>query len=85
MSDIVYEEDVEQLVSKIVSLIGPQGKYVESAKTALLSVTIESKKYGRLWYGDLDINDADKLTEIVKLAGPITIVDVMGTPRDWEA
>lgn len=60
---IVYEEDVEEMFEKVKSVMGPLGKYIyyegPELKTdvVLFNAILYSPKYGKLWYGDVDVTD----------------------------
>jgi hypothetical protein len=47
------EEDVEPIVKIAVEMLGPSGNMLEG-KNVTKNVTIGTKEFGKIWYGDVD-------------------------------
>jgi hypothetical protein len=47
------EEDVEPAVVTTIELFGPAGGFSED-RNALKSISIATREFGKLWYGDVD-------------------------------
>ena len=69
-------EDVSPAVKVVADVFGKVGN-METGKNVLYNVSIFSRQYGKLWYGDL-VNEgiSDKLTTLsTKLGMSLSVVD----------
>ena len=69
-------EDVSPVVKIVADVFGKVGN-METGKNVLYNVSIFSREYGKLWYGDL-VNDeiSEKLTALsAKLGMSLSVVD----------
>ena len=69
-------EDVQPAVKAVAEVFGKVGA-METGKNVLYNVSIFSRQYGKLWYGDL-INDgiSEKLSTLsTKLGMSLSVVD----------
>ena len=69
-------EDVQPAVKAVAEVFGKVG-VMETGKNVLYNVSIFSRQYGKLWYGDL-VNDgiSEKLTSLsTKLGMSLSVVD----------
>lgn len=55
------EEDVKPVVNEVVKLFGPVG-YMTTEKPVLCNVSLATKEFGKLWYGDIT-DDTPTLTK----------------------
>lgn len=49
----VYEEDIENAVTKAVGIFGPQGRMLYGEAISY-NVKISTNQHGVVWYGDLE-------------------------------
>lgn len=57
MQNRPYEEDSERIFNSMLEIMGPVGAYIYPAtKKTALGVAVESPKYGKMWYGDVDMD-----------------------------
>lgn len=69
-------EDVSPAVKVVADVFGKVGN-METGKNVLYNVSIFSREYGKLWYGDL-VNEgiSEKLTALsAKLSMSLSVVD----------
>jgi hypothetical protein len=69
-------EDVQPAVKVVAEVFGKVGN-METGKNVLYNVSIFSRQYGKLWYGDL-VNDgiSEKLTSLsTKLGMSLSVID----------
>lgn len=69
-------DDVSPAVKVVADVFGKVGN-METGKNVLYNVSIFSREYGKLWYGDL-VNEgvSDKLTTLsTKLGMSLSVVD----------
>jgi hypothetical protein len=69
-------EDVQPAVKVVAEVFGKVG-VMETGKNVLYNVSIFSRQYGKLWYGDL-INDgiSEKLSTLsTKLGMSLSVID----------
>jgi len=69
-------EDVQPAVKVVTEVFGPAGR-METGKNVLYNISIFSREYGKLWYGDL-VNEgiSEKLTTLsTKLGMSLSVVD----------
>lgn len=56
-STLPTEEDAEQMFDSMVGIMGPVGRYIyPQTRKSALNVSVESPKYGKMWYGDVDMD-----------------------------
>jgi hypothetical protein len=68
--DFKYEEDMEAAVNLAESILGKQGRMLESGKNVQHNVRIEGPRATILWYGDLDmVADAGKISLLAQKLG----------------
>ena len=67
--NIVYEEDIQKMFQKTVTIMGEIGRFIyPTTKTTYTNVVLCSNTYGRLWYGDIDAgNWATALAALTEL------------------
>lgn len=51
------EEDVQPAVNKAVELFGPVGR-MAYGKNVRHNMSVATKEFGKIWYGDIDMDDA---------------------------
>jgi hypothetical protein len=76
--NLMYEEDIEAAVDRLVSLLGPQGniRYSSNKFDVLTNMRVYSPKCGFLWYGDILITDLGKLKKFAAEFGqPIFVAN----------
>ena len=56
-------EDVQPAVNAAVKMFGPQGR-MDTGKNVLYNVSVFTKEYGKLWYGDIS---KDSIGEKIKM------------------
>lgn len=62
------EEDIQPVVNDATKLFGPVGNMILDSNVGLKkNVSIATKKYGKVWYGDL-LTDADTRAKLTQLA-----------------
>jgi hypothetical protein len=61
------EEDVQPAVEMTEKLFGVNGN-VSHVKGALLNVSIATREFGKLWYGDIEMDHADILNKLHELS-----------------
>ena len=69
-------EDIQPAVKVVAEVFGKVGN-METGKNVLYNVSIFSRQYGKLWYGDL-VNDgiSEKLTSLsTKLGMSLSVID----------
>jgi hypothetical protein len=69
-------EDVQPAVKVVAEVFGKVGN-METGKNVLYNISIFSRQYGKLWYGDL-VNDglSEKLTSLsTKLEMSLSVID----------
>jgi hypothetical protein len=69
-------EDIQPAVKVVAEVFGKVGS-METGKNVLYNVSIFSRQYGKLWYGDL-VNDgiSEKLTSLsTKLGMSLSVID----------
>lgn len=69
-------EDVQPAVKVVTEVFGPVGR-MQAGKNVLYNISIFSREYGKLWYGDL-VNEgiSEKLTTLsTKLGMSLSVVD----------
>lgn len=59
MPELVYEEDIETAFETCIKHLGPVGKI--ETKPIYYNAVLYTKKYGKLWYGDLNKMDLGQL------------------------
>lgn len=62
------EEDIQPAVAAVESVFGRQGQY---QPTPFVYVSIETSKYGTVWYGDVSGTIADVVSKAASLAGKV--------------
>ena len=69
-------EDVQPAVKAVTEVFGQVGR-METGKNVLYNVSIFSRQYGKLWYGDLvNVGISEKLTTLsTKLGMLLSVVD----------
>ena len=65
-------EDVQPAVNVAVKMFGPQGT-MEFGKSVIYNVSIFTKKFGKLWYGDLDTNNLSNRLNSLSAAINMTV------------
>lgn len=54
------EEDIQPAVNEAVKLFGEVGIMFQSGKTGVYkNQNIVTREFGKLWYGDIDVNTAE--------------------------
>jgi hypothetical protein len=58
VAGVVYEEDVEEVVNRLTSILGKQGRIVYPTRWNVVNnIRVYSPKYGFIWYGDIKLRD----------------------------
>lgn len=74
---IIYEEDTERAFDICIAILGPVGRMIYPASTALCDARIYTKEHGNLWYGDIAKEDLNFMTHHLSqaLGCDVEIVD----------
>jgi hypothetical protein len=66
-NNMVFEEDIEAATRTARRILGAPGRMLyrpASRQDVVPNAVIMTKEHGRLWYGDLEVQDADKLNAL---------------------
>ena len=77
------EEDVQPAYELAVKLFGPHNRYEQQNKNAHKNLTIMTREYGKLWFGDLEIN-TEVRENLEKLSVTINQRVYLVRELDWE-
>lgn len=61
------EEDVQPAVDRAVEMFGRVGS-VHYGKSVKMNISLATKEYGKIWYGDVDMDDNTFMTNCSNLA-----------------
>lgn len=68
--DLPTVEDTEVVVEKIIAILGPMGRILETSRNTKHNVKISVGKMDKIWYGDIDfIADVDSITKLEMTLG----------------
>ena len=83
--NIAAEEDIEEAVEKIEKILGKSGRMLTATKNTFLNATLRPKKYGPIWYGDLNmLEDNVKLEKVAEVLG-MTLQDLVDNSLNPES
>tara|TARA_S200002703_G_scaffold91915_1_gene79449 strand:- start:3254 stop:3559 length:306 start_codon:yes stop_codon:yes gene_type:complete len=51
------DEDIQPAIDLAVKLFGSNNRYEHDNRNAHRNVSIMTKEYGKIWFGDLELND----------------------------
>lgn len=54
------EEDIQPAIELVISLFGNSNKYEHDNRNAYKNVSIMTRNFGKLWFGDLELTDSTK-------------------------
>lgn len=75
------EEDVEPAINLAVKLLGPYNYMEHHNRNAYRNVSIMTREFGKIWFGDLELNEQTK-ENLEKLS--VTINQRVYFTRDYD-
>lgn len=76
------EEDVAPAVQAAVELFGPVGNMLPKSRFVARNVTIGTREFGKLWYGDID-GTTEYMEELCAILSKRINQRVMVVPDNW--